>query len=277
MNQKQQQPILVLGANGNTGRRVAARLQAANYPTRLGSRNGSPAFDWNRPESWDACLDGVGAVYINYPSDLAIPGSTATLAAFVDAAVRNRVGRLVLLTGRGEAECLRWEEAVKESGLQWTIVRSAWFNQNFTEGGFREMVDAGALALPAGERVEPFVDLEDLADVVTAALTEEGHAGEVYEVTGPELLSFGQVAAALSRGLGRSVEYVPISQEAFVAGMTEAGLPEPVIWTMDHLFTEVLDGRNAWVGDGVQRALGRQPVEFGASDAFGAFGAAATS
>jgi uncharacterized protein YbjT (DUF2867 family) len=172
------------------------------------------------------------------------------------------VQRLVLLSGRGEAEAQACEGIVKESGADWTVVRASWFNQNFSEGAFADMVRAGQIALPAGDTAEPFVDVEDIADVAVAALTEPGHVGEVYEVTGPRLMTFAGAAGELSRVMGRDIAYVEVPHDTFVAGAGESGAPEEVVWLLDYLFTTVLDGRNAHLSDGVERALGRPPRDF---------------
>lgn len=254
--------ILVLGGTGKTGRRIAARLAAKRVPTRIGSRSASPSFDWNDESTWDACLEGVQAAYINYALDLAIPGASDSIKAFVDRARRQEVGRLVLLSGRGEAEAQACERIVQDSGIDWTVVRASWFNQNFSEGAFVDMVRAGQITPPAGDTPEPFVDIDDIADVVVAALTEPGHAGEVYEVTGPRLMTFGDVAHELSRASGRDIAYIQVPHEAFVAGASESGAPKEEIWMLDYLFSTVLDGRNAYLTDGIERALGRAPKDF---------------
>jgi uncharacterized protein YbjT (DUF2867 family) len=254
--------VLVLGGTGKTGRRIATILEARGISTRIGSRSAIPAFDWDDEASWDDCLAGVQAAYINYAPDLAMPGATDSIRAFVDRAKRRGVKRLVLLSGRGEEEAQACERIVQDSGIDWTIVRASWFNQNFSEGAFVEMVQAGQITLPDVDTPEPFVDADDIADVAVAALTEAGHAGEVYEVTGPRLLTLADVAAELSEATGRSIEYVPVPHDAFVAGVAESGAPQDVVWMLDYLFATVLDGRNAYLTDGVQRALGREPRDF---------------
>jgi len=231
---------------------------------RSGSRSATPAFDWANEKSWDACLNGVEVVYVNYAPDLAVPGATNTIRSFVDRAVRAGVTRLVLLSGRGEAEAQACERIVQESGVDWTIVRASWFNQNFSEGAFAEMVKSGQITLPESAVAEPFVDVNDIADVCVAALTDQRHAGEVYEVTGPRLMGFAEIAAELSRATGREIAFVPVPHDAFVAGVAKSGAPKEVVWLMDYLFSTVLDGRNAHVTNGVERALGRKPNEFAA-------------
>lgn len=253
---------LVLGGTGKTGRRVAQRLKARGVPTRIASRSGTPSFDWNDRSTWNAVLDGVSRAYISYAPDLAIPGATDAVRAFVGKAVEQGVQRLVLLSGRGEEEAQQCERIVQEAGVEWTVVRASWFNQNFSEGEFLGMVLDGAIALPAGDIPEPFVDVDDIADVAVAALTENGHVGEIYEVTGPRLLTFSDVAREISRAAGREVQFIQIPRDAFAAGITQSGAPDEFVWLLNYLFDTVLDGRNAYVCDGVQRALGREPVDF---------------
>lgn len=256
--------ILVTGGTGKTGRRIADRLSARGIPVLIGSRSGHPAFDWNHPAGWDAALRGVDAVYISYAPDLAMPGATGAIRDFVSTARRSGVQRLVLLSGRGEPEAQACERIVQTSGIPATIVRASWFAQNFSEGAFIDMVLDGQITLPAGDTPEPFVDVDDIADVAVAALTEPGHAGEVYEVTGPELLTFADVAAELSLATRRRIQYVDVPHDAFVEGARASGAPEDVLWMLDYLFDTVLDGRNAHLTDGVQRALGREPKSFSA-------------
>ncbi len=259
MNSK---PILVLGATGKTGRRIVSILESSGHDVRRGSRSATPSFDWNNEAGWDDCLDGVGAAYINYAPDLAMPGATDSIQAFVDRAKRHGVERLVLLSGRGEDEAQACERIVQDSGIDWTVVRASWFNQNFSEGAFVEMVQAGKITLPDVDTPEPFVDVDDIAEVAVAALTEPGHAREVYEVTGPRMLTLADIAAELSSATGRKIDYVPVPHDAFVASVAESGAPKDVVWMLDYLFATVLDGRNAYLTDGVQRALGREPRDF---------------
>ena len=253
--------VLVLGGTGKTGRRIAAGLNARGLSVRIGARSGTPPFDWDDEGGWDACLEGVHAAYISYAPDLAMPGSTDAIQAFVDRAKRHGVRRLVLLSGRGEPEAQACERIVQESGVEWTIVRASWFFQNFSEGAFTEMVLAGRITLPVGEIPEPFIDADDIAAVAVTALSEDEHGGRLYEVTGPRLLTFSQVAAELSKATGRKIAFVEAPHDAFIVGARESGAPQEVVWMLDYLFSTVLDGRNAYRTDGVQRALGREPTD----------------
>ena len=176
--------------------------------------------------------------------------------------MKHGVRRLVLLSGRGEEEAQECELIIQRPDIEWTVVRCSWFSQNFSEGEFLDMVLAGEIALPAGDVGEPFVDVDDIADVAVAALTEDGHAGQIYELTGPRLLTFAEAVDEISQATGRAIQYIQIPHEAFAAGIAEAGLPEDIAWLLNYLFATVLDGRNASLGDGVQKALGREPRDF---------------
>lgn len=231
-------------------------------PTRVGSRSSTPSFDWNNDSNWDECLEKVDAVYISYSPDLAMPGAADTIQAFVDRAVAKGVKRLVVLSGRGEEEAQACEQIIINSGLEWTVVRASWFFQNFSEGAFIDMVLDGQIIVPAGETLEPFVDVDDIAEVATLALTGDGHNEQVYEVTGPRLMSFADIAADLSAATGREIAYIDVPHEAFVNEVKASGAPQDVVWMLDYLFATVLDGRNSSLTNGVQRALGREPKDF---------------
>ena len=255
------QPILVIGATGKTGARVAARLEALGHPVRRASRSAAIPFDWENPATWPAVLDGVAAAYVTYFPDLAFPGAVEKVEALAAAARKAGIGKLVLLSGRGEHHARLGEEAVRASGVPFTLVRAAWFAQNFSEGYLRGPILAGVLPMPGGDIREPIIDIADIADVVVAALTEDGHTGKLYEVTGPRLMSFAQMAEALSQALGRPIVHQPITFEDFHAGIERVG-GEFVANVFTAIARETLDGRNAHVTDGVEEALGRQPRDF---------------
>jgi uncharacterized protein YbjT (DUF2867 family) len=261
-NEMTSKTTLVIGGNGKTGRRVVKRLEARGLPVRIGSRAGRPPFDWEDPSTWEPALQGVDAVYLTYYPDIAVPGSVDAVQAVVDLALVLGIRRLVLLSGRGEDEARRAEQVLQESGADWTILRCSWFAQNFSESYFREPLVAGELVLPAGDVGEPFVDADDIADTAVAALTEDGHAGRLYELTGPRLLTFADAVAEIAAASGREIRYSPVTPEQYAAALTAEGAPEDVVWLFTYLFTTVLDGRNAHLTDGVQRALGRQPRDF---------------
>ncbi len=258
-----QAPTLVLGATGKTGGRVVQRLQARGIPVRAGSRSGEPRFDWEDRSTWEPVLRGARAAYIAFHPDLAVPGAAAVIEALAAEAVATGVRRLVLLSGRGEPEARRAEQAVQASGAAWTVVRCSWFNQNFSESFLLEPVLAGEVALPAADVPEPFVDVEDIADVAVAALTQDGHAGRVYELTGPRLLTLAQAIEEIATAARRPIRFAGVSVADFASGLAQHGVPQDVVQLMSYLFTEVLDGRNAQLAGGVQQALGRAPRDFG--------------
>jgi len=255
MRQTQREMTLVIGGTGKTGRRVVERLGARGLPVRVGSRSGAPPFDWEDRSTWAPVVEGVGSAYVSHHLD-AVPGAAETVGSFADLAVKSGVRRLVVMSGRREEEADRVEQAVRDSGAELTVLRSTWFAQNFSEEYWREYVLEGEVALPAGDTPEPFVDVDDLADVAVAALTDERHIGQIYELTGPRLLTFAQAVEEISRATGRDIRYAPISIPEFAAAAAEQGVPGEVIDLLTYLFGEVLDGRNAHLADGVQPALG---------------------
>jgi uncharacterized protein YbjT (DUF2867 family) len=261
-NTRQRKPALVLGGTGKTGRRVVERLTARGLSVRVGSRSGEPPFDWEDRSTWAPALDGVGSVYLTYYPDLAVPGAVEASRSFAELAVRSGVPRLVLLSGRGEPEAERAEQTVRDTGAELTILRSTWFMQNFSEDYMLEHVLSGEIRLPAGEVPTPFLDIDDLADIAVAALTDDRHVGQLYELTGPRSLTFAEAAAEIGEAAGREVRYTPVSLEQHEAELAEHGVEPEVIELLTYLFSEVVDGRNASTTDGVRRALGREARDF---------------
>jgi uncharacterized protein YbjT (DUF2867 family) len=256
-----ERPTLVLGGMGKTGRRVAAGLSARGFPVRVGSRSGQPPFDWSDQSTWARVLQGARAAYIPYP-DLVIAQATKAARAFAELAIDQGVTRLVLLTGRGEDEAQRAEREVQDTGADVTIVRCAWFMQILSEDFLLDSIRAGDVVLPAvDDQLDPFIDADDIADVAVAALTETGHAGQVYELTGPRLLSFPEAIAEIAEATGRDITYVPVSVEEYAAGAAEHGVPAELVEFLAYLFSDVL-GNSAHVTDGVQRGAGRPARDF---------------
>ena len=255
-------PMLVLGGTGKTGRRLVERLTRRDIPVRIGSRSDRLPFDWEDPATWGPALQDVNAAYIAYAPDLAAPGASDVIAGLVEAALAAGTRRLVLLSGRGEEEAQACEKILMDSGAEWTVLRSSWFSQNFSESYLLDPILGGALMLPAGDVGEPFTDADDIADVAAAVLTEDGHAGEVYELTGPRALTFAEAIATIAEATGRDIAYTQIPPEDFAAGLAADGVPPEVVELILYLFTTVLDGRNVSVADGVERALGRPPRDF---------------
>jgi uncharacterized protein YbjT (DUF2867 family) len=255
-------PVLIIGANGKTGARVNRRLSARGIATRAASRSSETAFDWTRPDTWTAALDGVSRAYVTYQPDIAVAGSDAAIAEVSRIACEKGLEQIVLLSGRGEPGALRAEAALRESGMPWTIIRASWFNQNFSEGYMIDGLLAGELALPAGAVREPFIDVDDIADVAVAALTDERHLNRLYEVTGPRAFTFAEAVAEIAAAAGRPILYTKVSPEDFAAGLRQADVPADIVALLDELFAVVLDGRNEQVAHGVEEALGRPARDF---------------
>ena len=262
MLDRNSKPVFIAGGTGKTGRRVAERLTARGIAVRIGSRQAAPAFDWNDRATWAAAVSGAGAAYITYYPDVTVPGAVETVESFIQLALEKDCHRLVFLSGRGEEEARRAEQVLIRSGAEWTVVRAAWFMQNFSESFFLDGIRAGEVVFPADKVVEPFVDADDIADIVAKALSEKGHTGEIYEVTGPRLMTFAEATSEIARATGRDIRYVPVDLDAYVAKMKDLGVPDDEIQLLEYLIGDVLDGRNESMTDGVQRALGRAPRDF---------------
>ena len=162
--------ILVIGGTGKTGKRIVTLLKAQGHTVRVGSRSATPAFDWHAPEGWDNALEGMDKVYVTYQPDLAVPGALDAVEQLVKAAKRANLKKMVLLSGKGEREAQLSEQVVIHSGLDYTIVRASWFNQNFSENFLLEPVLDGFVALPQSEVQIPWVDADDIAEVAVEVL-----------------------------------------------------------------------------------------------------------
>ncbi|KQX50940.1 MULTISPECIES: NmrA family transcriptional regulator [unclassified Streptomyces] len=256
--------VLVTSATGKTGRRVAERLAARGATVRAGSRTGATPFDWEAPETWAPALRGADSAYVAYYPDLAAPGAAEAMRTFGRLAAEAGVGRLTLLSGRGEPEAVAAEEALREAadGVELAVVRASFFAQNFNEGLLAEGVAEGAVVFPAGDTAEPFIDADDLADVVVETLSDDRHAGRTHELTGPRPVGFAEVAAEIARASGRPVVYAPVSEAEYAGMLAGFGLPVPEAEWLANLFATLLDGHNASVTDGVKRVLGRDPRAF---------------
>jgi uncharacterized protein YbjT (DUF2867 family) len=252
---------LITGGTGKTGRRVAHRLTVLGHAVRVGSRSGPDRFDWADSGTWAPALEGCASAYVTFAPDLALPGAADTVAAFAKTALDTGTTRLVLLSGRGEEGAQLAERRLAESGADWTVVRCAFFAQNFSESFWVDSVRAGELVLP-GNAPEPIVDLEDVADVVALALTQDGHSGSIYECTGPRLLRFDEALAEIGRAAGRTLAFRDVSPTEFAAGLADVGMLQPDAEGLAYLFADLLDGHNGTLADGVHRALDREPRDF---------------
>ena len=255
-------PILIIGKTAKTGLRVEQRLQALGYSTRGVSRSSTPTFNWEDAATWRAALEGTQSAYVTFYPDLAIPSAENTIREFTELAKDLGLQHLVLLSGRGEQGAQRAEKVLMNSGLDWNVVRSSWFMQNFSEGFMIEGIVGGELMLPAGKNLEPFIDIDDIADVAVATLTRSELRNRLFEVTGPRAMSFAQCVAEISEVVGYPVKYTSIPIDDFLHALRDQGLPEGMLWLMRELFTVVFDGRNSNPTKGVEEALGRPATDF---------------
>ncbi|MEM9824679.1 MAG: NmrA family NAD(P)-binding protein [Bacteroidota bacterium] len=255
--------ILVIGGTGKTGRLVVENLEQLGHKVSITGRKTYPIFDWETPATYDAVLQDIDRAYIVYYPDLAVPGARDAISALTEKALKAGVDKVVLLSGKGEVEAEACEAIVANSGLNYTLVRASWFNQNFSEGAFKDYILAGHMALPMPEAKIPYTDTRDIADVVTKVLLDDAFNGQTVTVTGPQKLTFGEVAEMIGHQLGRNIQYQAISMDAFKAGLAEAGLPASFIWLLSYLFTEVLGhSENQTISNDVERILHRKPIAF---------------
>ncbi|MFF1295900.1 MULTISPECIES: NmrA family transcriptional regulator [unclassified Streptomyces] len=254
--------VVVTGASGRTGSRVAQAVGAAGFEVRAASR--AQGFDWENPTTWAEALRDADAAYLMYPSDVGSPAAAEGVGALAREAVGLGVRRLVLLSARGETQALATEEALKSSGARWTVVRASWFSQNFSEGPLVAELRRGELAFPAGEVPEPFLDVRDIADVVAVALTSgDAYVGRTLELTGPRLLSFREAVAEIAGATGRELAYIPVPARDYGDALVGFGVPPEEAEFLVEVFEGLLDGRNARLTDGVREVLGRAPRDFG--------------
>ncbi|MBS9463560.1 NmrA family NAD(P)-binding protein [Flagellimonas sp. 389] len=255
--------ILVIGGTGKTGRRVAENLTQSGHNVRVVGRKTNPAFDWENPETYNVALKDMDRAYIVYYPDLAVPGSRDAISTLTKKALEAGLEKVVLLSGKGETEAEACEEIVANSGLNYTLVRASWFNQNFSEGAFLEFVLDGVVALPMPEAEIPFVDVDDIADVVSTVILDDSYNGQTITVTGPQKRTFKEVVEIMAEASDKQIQFVPISIDEFKEGMRKAGLPDSYVWLFGYLFQEVLgNAKNQEISNDVAEVLGRPAKDF---------------
>ncbi len=255
--------ILVIGGTGKTGRRLVKKLEQLGQNVRVAGRKTDPAFDWDDPNTYDVALKDIDRAYIVYYPDLAVPGAKDAIRTLTDKALKAGLDKVVLLSGKGEKEAEACEQIVADSGLNYTIVRASWFNQNFSEGAFLDFVLSGNVALPMPEAEIPFVDADDIAEVVAKVLVDDFYNGKTLTVTGPRKMTFREAVETIAAETGKKIHYHPISVEEFKDGMKAAGLPDSYVWLFGYLFEKVLGNPdNQAVSHDVQKVLGREATDF---------------
>ena len=255
--------ILVIGGTGKTGRRVVEQLQNKGIEPRIGSRNTSPSFDWDNKDTWVNALNGIEKMYVTYYPDLAVPGAKEAIESLTYLAKELGVKKMVLLSGKGETEAEACEKIVMDSGLDYSIVRASWFNQNWSESFFLEPILSGEVALPMSDVLIPFVDANDIAEVAATVLLDDTFNGEIIEVTGPELITFKDIVNIISKTSRRNLNFYDITLKQYINGMKQMQIPNDVVWLIEYLFSHVLTNpKNQLVVNDIKRVLGRKAKPF---------------
>ena len=268
--------ILVTGSTGTVGRALVEALRERRAPFRALVRSDEAAAtyqahgvetvrgDFYEPESLEAALEGVDRVFLLSGGSAKrdeIEGNVVSQAA--RAGVKHLVKQSIL-DADGEAQGLhqwhgRSEEAIKASGLPYTFLRPNYFMQNFANLDADTIKREGRLYAPAGDARVSFIDVRDIAAVAAHVLTEDGHAGQVYTLTGPEALTFEQVAERLARATHKEVNYVAVPDEAAKQGMVGAGMPELFVDALIELFRSYRRGEASVITPTVEQITGRKP------------------
>ena len=255
--------ILVIGGTGKTGRRVVEQLKNKGFDPRIGSRNASPSFDWNNKDTWVNALNGIEKMYVTYYPDLAVPGAKEAIESLTYLAKELGIKKMVLLSGKGETEAEACEKIVMDSGIDYTIVRASWFNQNWSESFFLEPILSGEVALPMSDVLIPFVDANDIAEVAATVLLDDTFNGEIIELTGPELITFKDIVNIISKTSKRNLNFHDITLEQYIDSMKQMQTPNDVVWLIEYLFSHVLTNpKNQLVINDIERVLGRKAKPF---------------
>ncbi len=264
--------ILVIGATGNIGSELVRQLLAADHPVRAGVRSidrarkrlgAGPeyvAFDFEDAAHFPKALDGATALFFIAPQAEPLPAVRALLKA----AAAAKVQHLTFSSGRTTGDLANRplhavENLVRESGLNWTILRPGWFMQNFTGWIGSTIPVEGKFYLPAGRARTAFIDLRDIAAVAARSLTGTGHAGQTYELTSLAAYDHYQVAEMIGAAAGRPVTYVDLAPEEYVRWAAANGWTEAAARFNVFLYEQVKTGKEEAASPDAARVLGRDP------------------
>lgn len=272
--------ILVTGATGTTGRRVARRLSKWGYrfsamvmdpdktPNLKSSKVELIKGDFNKPDSLKRALDGVEHAFLLPPTS---ENQFALEKNFIDAAKEAGVKYLVKYSAMGanpDSPCrlLRWhgesEEYLRNSGIRHSIVRPNIFMQNFVSLYARSIREDKEFRVPFGDAKCGWVDVRDTGRLIAKLLTENGNKNNVLTVTGPESLSCKQVAAIFSETCGKKVEYVDVKPKEFKKDMLSEGVSDNIAEALTELYKLVEDGLCDTVTDTFYQVTEKQPRTF---------------
>jgi len=259
--------VLVTGGTGKTGRRVAEQLSAAGADVRVASRGGPQPFDWSNPDTWGAALEGVSAVYLVPPP--AAGDASATMIALVQAAMARGARCFVLLSGSpifeggpGVGQTHLW---LRENAADWAVLRPSWFMQNFTEGQHLAAIrEEGAIYSATEDGRIPFIDADDIAASAVAALTAPAPLNRDFILTGPEPISYDEVARHMSEAAGGPITHRRVSAEDLAAWYRSIGRPALLAQMMGMMDTMIAGGAEDRVTGAVLELTGRPPKDFSA-------------
>jgi uncharacterized protein YbjT (DUF2867 family) len=258
---------LVLGGTGKTGARVATRLTGLGLPVRTAARRGGDVrFDWDDPATHRDAVQGADRAYLIAPVMRA--RFAPQVSAFLDLAEAAGVRHVTYLSAYGidfapAAVALRAVELdlMGRSTLTYSIVRPAWFMQNFSETFLMPVDDA--IVVPTGSGGEAFVDAEDIAAVVAATLADPGaHAGAEYAPTGPEVLTVSEAADIIASVTGRPVRHVDIDRPSWVDSVIASGVPAEYGEMLKMLTETVAAGRGSRPNDDIDKVTGAPATSF---------------
>ncbi|MHB8691546.1 MAG: NmrA family NAD(P)-binding protein [Solirubrobacteraceae bacterium] len=259
--------ILVLGGTGKTGTRVARRMTELGHSVRTAARQGADAlFDWDDPATHRTAVEGVDRIYLMAP--VMRTRFAPQVSAFLDLAESAGVQHITYLSAYG-IELAPPEVALRAVELDLmervlmthSIVRPAWFMQNFSET-FLKPID-GAIAVPTGDGAEAFVDAEDIAAVAAATLADpSAHAGAQYAPTGPERLTVSEAADAIGSVIRQRVRHIDVDQRAWLDGAIASGVPTEYGEMLLLLTQTIASGAGSRPNDDVKAVTGSPPTGF---------------
>src|SRR5215468_1421640 len=272
--------ILITGATGNNGQELVRQLTALGQRVRAFVRNPAEAAhlkrsnielavgDFDQSETLDVALQGVEKAFLLTP---VAERSVHWQTTFIEAARRTGVRHVVKFSGMGAdsrtgPELLRLhgetDDRLRGSGVPFTILQPNSFHQNILSS-VNTIRAQGSFYLPLKNAAQSTVDIRDVSAVAAKVLTTSGHEGKTYVITGPEALTFHQVAEKLSSVLGRNIQYVDVPLSTAADGMRKSGMPEWEIRAVTELLGYFASGAAATVTDTIPRLLGRPAISFG--------------
>ena len=256
--------FLIIGGTGKVGSRLAQILRSQGHEPRIASRTGGDVrFDWRAPETYAQALEGVHGVFVVGPGSAT--DWSESLTHLLTEAHSKDVKHAVLLSARGveflpDGAVARAETALRNGPLLWTVLRPSHFSQNFTEAMFVPVDDT--VIAPVADGAQPFIDVEDIAQVAAAVLTDDAWAYETIDLSGPVAHTFDDAVAILGNHTDRALAYRDEDPAEHTRRLRDAGTPEGYITWRMAMLNGIRRGDDAYLSDGVQRVLGRPAVSF---------------